>query len=525
MGSKDIAVVGQDFSILKGEKSWVYKFINNHEILIARNYVDLRNFVFSIYVKCYSHNEDVVLIVRSKYFSNSKKYRLTKKWQRISVPVDADFNVELVEIYLFFPVTLKQFTVLSCALPQLEKGIKPSSPIPPDSQLPIIQLSKVVQSKCPMRAADILSIDFDKMEDMSEGVSTISCSFEMIFKIVHETKQILDDMFLTALSFYSRVDQDVKIVVGVSGSRGCRFVVKLYNGDEEKIYDTAIVAANQVYHVFLTFDNNNCTLYVNGFVALLFYLDSEIVFNKCYIGSDKGENSIDGLLRGYGVYRAPLLYQAVLHITKEKGEVEHDYNFDFMEGYFKYALGSKDERDTFSACLGNEGFSFLIRNLEFSLPQVIMEYSGGRKFTEDQVRDFVWALISRPSSVLQRERYSRPGRSDLVVCYPDTYSDKYNSFPVEFKIWGRAGYKDAPSQPLKYLNEDELCGVFVMLDRRKNADISDFEKIVSENEEYPCVSIRYLKILETDLRYFISFHRTSRFNHVKMMINVYLPLS
>lgn len=95
---------------------------------------------------------------------------------------------------------------------------------------------------------------------------------------------------------------------------------------------------------------------------------------------------------------------------------------------------------------------------------------------------------------------------------------------MEFKIWGRRGYQDCPSQPLKYMMEDERVAAVVMIDRRQSSNIDEFMEHVSNNTEFRCLGIKEIPILDGDMKYFISFHSDSRYRSPRMMINIYLHI-
>ncbi|HUT50024.1 MAG TPA: hypothetical protein VM325_11845 [Alphaproteobacteria bacterium] len=138
--------------------------------------------------------------------------------------------------------------------------------------------------------------------------------------------------------------------------------------------------------------------------------------------------------------------------------------------------------------------------------------------------------MKQPGARAIREEYSKIGRTDLSLRYsfPDTDEPKTiieKNYPIEFKIWGRKGYQAAPSQPLKYMSDDELVCAFVMIDRRKKPKIGDFEEIVRSNSEFPCLAIKEVPILTSNLNYFVSFHVDPRYRAARMAINIFLPIA
>jgi hypothetical protein len=204
-------------------------------------------------------------------------------------------------------------------------------------------------------------------------------------------------------------------------------------------------------------------------------------------------------------------------------------------------MTTDSEIATLEANLSNHGFNRFVSEIRFFLPLLYEQFPPGKPFKEEDVRDFAWALICRPGSDPARESYSKIGRTDLTLTYRSSedqqeYSSEKNigerpqseivesNFRVEFKIWGREGYKEAPSQPLKYMAESELAAAFIMIDRRAGPNIADFEEIVASNADYPCLSVREIPLVETDLRYFVSFHSDPRYRTPRLVMNFYLPI-
>jgi hypothetical protein len=212
-----------------------------------------------------------------------------------------------------------------------------------------------------------------------------------------------------------------------------------------------------------------------------------------------------------------------LEIYKDWCPDAPQYSYDYLLRYFRYALTTDTEVTTTEECLEDEGFSYFISQLQFVVPEIYEQFPPQRHFVEDEVRDWVYALMRGPANRSSRESYTKIGRTDIVLNYKD--DDRERRYRIELKIWGRDGYRDAPSQPLKYMAEDERAGAFIMIDRRAEPNMEEFIEIVRANREFPCLSIREVPLMDIDLKYFVSFHTDARYRTPRMMINLFVPIA
>jgi hypothetical protein len=289
-----------------------------------------------------------------------------------------------------------------------------------------------------------------------------------------------------------------------------------------------MIGGNQSYFLCVVFDRNQITFIVNGAILVTHSLPTTISFDRTYLGCAHGasRDSFNGYIQRYVMYPTPLIYPRILEIYQEICPEAPQYTYNYMLRYFRYALTTDSELATIQDCLLDEGFSYFISQLQFAIPEIYSQFPPQRHFIEDEVRDWIYALMRGPANRSTRESYTKVGRTDVVLNYRVNIDAEVvdRSYRIELKIWGRDGYKDAPSQPLKYMAEDERAGAFIMLDRRAKPNLEDFVEIVRTNKEFPCLSIREVPLIETDIKYFLSFHSDARYRTPRMMINLFLPI-
>lgn len=96
-----------------------------------------------------------------------------------------------------------------------------------------------------------------------------------------------------------------------------------------------------------------------------------------------------------------------------------------------------------------------------TLPPV---WAADKSADEGIFRDDVANLLEMQGFIASPEVKCADGRTDLlVVC------DQAQRVRVEFKIWGRHDYAKVPLKPIKYMTDDESCGIVVMLNNTKSS--------------------------------------------------------
>lgn len=511
-------VVSRISSIAANELANVYRLVSRTEYNSLRAFPEDRGIVFSFYARTVSGEISLRVRIQSPFSSQTKDFLVTEKWLRFEVSMINDITLQPLNVFF---KNLNATTDVAIAFPQLEKGLRATSPIPPDIQLPSIAKKSSLTGS---------SRSAEEAHTNNLVVDSNSGTLILVAEPLAKTDQIMDDEFRSFISLWAS-QEDLEVSIGISGFHSKQFVIrhKIKNKDTFIISD--IIGGNKEYFISIVFDRNNLNLIINGSIAATLLLNNRYIFDRTYIGSSRNPNEqLGGYLKRLLHYEAPLLYPRLLEIYGLICPHNSQYTYQFMLKYFKYSLASESEVYTLNNCLDQEGFSYLISQLKFAIPEIFLQFPPGRYFQEEDIRDWVMAIMKRPSRHgLIRESYSKIGRTDLILSYCNTKENPeedtlYNNYRIEFKIWGRDGYKEAPSQPLKYMEEDELVGVFIMVDRRQNPKIEDFENIIINNLDYPCFSIREIPIIETEIRYFISFHTDIRYRSLRMMINIFLPI-
>ena len=398
-------------------------------------------------------------------------------------------------------------------------------------ELPYIMDDPDPDAVRPTRSADQIYTDKEKTGLVIDSTSATAI---IVGKPNPNTDQIMEDDYLAFISFWSTLSA-IELSVGISGKHTARFVARVTRNGVVNYVESDIIGGRQNYFVCTVFDRNRCNVIINGIITITFSLDETIIFDRTYIGSSHtiGGGNLDGFITHFLVFSTPLLYPRILQLYREHCPDNAHHTYEYMRRYFRYSLTTDSEMATYNLCQEDPGYNYFVSQLKFSLPDIFEQFPPGKKFKEEEVRDHVRATMRSPERKVVRESFSNIGRTDLTLCY--SAAEKHGvhevterierNYRMEFKIWGRSGYKDAPSQPLKYMAEDELVGAFIMIDRRKTPSFTDFENVVRTNRKFPCISVTEISLIDFDLKYFVSFHRDGRYKMLRMMLNIYLPIA
>lgn len=518
-------VVGSIPSIAARESARIYRFPLNERALALHCYPPGRAVTFSFFAKVETNQVTLRVSLESPFSSQTKDFHITDAWQRFELSMKNDISLQPLKVFLSNVSSTAVHSDVAIAFPQCEEGLFATSPIPPDVELPVVVASASETGST--RSADRVWLDKNKTGiEIDSNSSTVI----LVARPAPTTAQILDDQFLTLFSFWCS-ESSSELSIGISGSHNCAFVIRNRTAEKAEFTCTSHIAGCDHYFVCAVFDQGIVSLIVNGGIAARLLLSEAIVFERIYLGcSHECEaDSFSGQFMRFTIYGTPLLYPRILELYCEYCPDNINYTYAYMLDYFRYALTEDSEMATLEACMADEGFSFFIRQLEFAIPEVFEQFPPQSGFQEADIRDWVFAIIRRPGVRASRESYSKIGRTDLMLVYslpgegsPSDLVDK--QYRIEFKIWGRHGYKEIPSQPMKYMTEDELVGASVMIDRRAAPSISDFEDYVRANPDYQCISIKEIPVMDSNLRYFVSFHHDPRYRMARMMINILLPI-
>ncbi|MCT0211701.1 MULTISPECIES: hypothetical protein [Synechococcales] len=518
-------VVGGIPSIAAKESARIYRLPPNERALAIHCYPPGRAVTFSFFARTETNQISLRVSLEGPFSSQTKDFLVTDAWQRFELSMKNDISLQPLKVFLSNASSTTVHSDVAIAFPQCEEGLFATSPIPPDVELPVVVASASETGST--RSADRAWIDKDKTGiEIDSNSSTVI----LVAKPTPTTAQIQDDQFLTLFSFWCS-ESTSELSIGISGSHNCAFVIRKRTAENVEFTCTSYIAGCDLYFVCAVFDQGTVSLIVNGAIAARLLLSESMVFERIYLGCSHGcqVDSFSGHFMRFIIYGTPLLYPRILEMYCECCPGNVNYTYAYMLDYFRYALTDDSEMATLDACMADEGFSFFIRQLQFAIPEVFEQFPPHGEFQEADIRDWVLAIIKRPGVRASRESYSKIRRTDLRLAYTlpgdgsatDLVEKQYR---IEFKIWGRHGYKDVPSQPMKYMTEDELVGASIMIDRRATPSICDFEDYVRANPDYQCISIKEIPVMEANLRYFVSFHRDLRYRMLRMMINILLPI-
>lgn len=468
-------------------------------------------FVFSFFCSCPKSKQNFKLQISTKYAKQTYLFTSDSDWKRHQFFIENDISLSPISFLISLENPNIKDVELGIFFPQIERGKIASSPIGDDISLPIISNQK--GAKGATRSADKLSLKYTS--------NSFSSTSMVVFFPEAEAHQLTDD---DKTVFWRLKDTSKKfdIVFYISGEDGGRFCIRVSDESNLKVIRSRHIMGHQEYAFAATFENGSVTCYIDGYAVLEFEVAPDLDFDLIALNTDT-DRGPGLILQKIAMYEVPLGFPHLVRLLHRISPMIMNPAFELISKNMRYAISGDSEEISYQAATSKTGFDAIIRGLRFSLPQVLQQYPPGSKFVEENIRDWVFALMNNPAANLSRESYSKTGRSDLVLTYTEDDKQRDN-YHIEFKIWGRHGYKELPIQPIKYSNPNDIFSVVILIDRRKNPLQSDFEKIIASCQKYPCTGIFHTPVLEHGFNYFVSFHRSPNSSLLKMVLNIHLSI-
>lgn len=496
-------------SIINGNAPLYQIRSSSFQLMVEATPKEEHAFVFSFFAACPGSKERFKLQLTTKYAKQTYLFTADKEWKRHEFPIENDISLSPIAISISLDNPIRASVDLGILFPQLEKGKIASSPIGDSILLPIISKEKGATGAS--RAADHLSL-----KHTSNSFSSTSV---VVFRPVAEVSQ-LTRSDKTVFWRMKDTGKDFDLTFYISGEDGGRFCVRISNQTDCSTIQSRQILGRQEYAFAITFEDGSAVCYIDGYAVLHFEVPADLEFDLIAL-SGESESGPGLTVKQILIYEVPLRFAHLVAVLARTSPDIMSAAYELLSRNMRYAISGDSEEISFQTATAREGFDATIRGLRFSLPQVLKQYRPGSVFTEEGIGDWVFALMSNPRTVLNRESYSKIGRSDLVLTYSEG-EDERTDYHVEFKIWGRPGYKKLPSQPLKYLSPNDTFSVIVLVDRRKAPSQADFESIIKGSAEYPCTGIFSIPMLEQGLNYFVSFHKDINSSLLRMILNVHL---
>lgn len=508
-----INVIGETPSIIEGVNARVYSLTANKKTEVCKSSSSKKVVNVSFFVKHMDIPFTLRVEIAGPYSSQTKDIRVSQKWERVHLPMRNDISLDPLTVF-FTALTIVEKPVLFALEGfQVVERLFAGTPIGQGPALPATAGQGETLEASTISAKGI------------EQITSKSSTIMMLIDLEWESWELTETDFKTIFSLWSK-GSSFELSIGVSGAHQARFAVREWSENSETILSSETISGRGEYFVCLTMKDNHCTLIVNGHVVAGFAFSETILFDEFYIGCTRRSDGgyLDSWIKQSVVAEVPYLLPRILQIYRDACPDHSHFLLDYMNNFIRLALVEDDELHAFEDIQRVDSFFHFVQQVTFSLSKVFLQFPPGSKFVEENVRDYVAALVTRPDFDPIREEYSKVGRTDLLLSYPGNDGNRGERYPIEFKIWGREGWKDAPAQPLKYMSDLDKFGVFVMIDRRKRSKPAEFEEIVKTNANFPCKNISKFPFLETNLQHFYSFHRDSRFQGLRVIANFYLPI-
>nr|WP_321510183.1 hypothetical protein [uncultured Celeribacter sp.] len=457
--------------------------------------------------------------IEGPHSSQTFRFTVGEKFERYEFVIENQISLTPLEVFLCSENALENVSELGILFFQLERGRIASSPIGEDIKLPAISNDKSEVGQT--RAADTIALKPDV-----HNANSKSYSVTLVFSPCAEPWQYMDKDFSVFLRF-SSASSGIDLSFGISGGHGAKFAVRSTNCEgKEEWHVSRLVAGKMTYAVTVNFDHGHVSFGIDGLPCLEFSIDEYVYFDHLGLSGSDRDVGPGYLIATFFIYEVPMnLFSIMAKLQNDEPEVfETAYRIAVQN--FRYLISRKDTRSLFENVQQEEGFVAILRDLQYALPEVLEQYSHRSEFVEEDIRDWFFAHANRPSGInLSRETYTKTGRSDLRLSYADKDGSEGKGYHVEFKIWGRSGYKKLPEQPIKYMRPNEFFGVVVLIDRRKSECDDAYVKIVEDCGAFPCIGAHRVPIMpESGLNYFISFHQDANCNYPRMILHVILRI-
>lgn len=486
-------------SPLNGKKSNVIRLNEpGHITGGSSSAINYKTACFSFYGKLISGDGRFLISFKDEdnLCKSTKIIKLKKTWTRFSINLKADIELKKVEWKIEY---LGESTIeFSFDLPQIERGLRPTSYIPEGT-----------------RDRDVMYYDLEKENLQLVPTATIVCEFQTS----NHSKELIENELRTILSF--EIDSENEIIIGFDGNHNGSLSIVTRAGDK---FDSIKLGYNinedELILLVLTYDKDESYIYING--APVWKSKPIVKSNpkKLFIGSvsdetyKKGykEYSLNGHVKNFMIYEKYFFHDEIVGLNK----------FFDKESPIK---GRTRSSDLIANYIG-EGEKFFLNELENVLNSSLSYLKKGT--IEDVIRDTFSMLFEGRGSTITREQHKGIGRTDLLIEYDKTSNlFTQNKFRIEFKIWGRTGYKKAPSQPIKYMGLGEKIGVFIMFDYSVKDKFQRMKEFFKTNEKYPqveCAEINSKNLFNYNLKAFISEHESPINSHNVAVIGIYIGI-
>lgn len=503
-------------SIIEGCNAPLYKISTNvkNHIVGCTLEPNSKQAVFSLYAKSYSGCLTSNLEIKSNNYHHTKSIKINNKWKRYYIYHEGNIPVDQLDIYLSIVNDDKKSVNIAFLFPQLESKKYASDPIPPSLTLPIINYCGGVGATV---APDRFSIN------LRAGIGEISSQSGSILIEATQNiplKYLESNAYHPFFSLYAS-ESESSFSVGVSERYSGAIVIKKSNPSDVWLINSHTIGDNGKFVIGLIFDRKWTKLFINGSLSAVINSDERLYYDTIHLGSEEDQNGgyLSGTIQRMSIFHVPLQNKNMSNLSAIGSEISNN----LLPGYIKENISDLDGEYDFAGLMDrindDEFLGFLSRDLRYTVEAIGEQFPPSSNFIEENIRDWAYATLRGPNQIASREDFSKIGRSDLRVQYNG--EGKEYIFLAEFKIWGRQGYKELPTQPIKYMKLDDDVGVIFLIDRRKRQSSKEsYREILRLNSEYPLIDFIENRILELPFHYILSVHKDSRREAPRLIVTV-----
>ena len=387
---------------------------------------------------CWSSPEGATLVIAIEVPGNSvqRTFRTVEPRQRVKVSLPIpQTSCQALTRYSISNPTLSECTA-HLAFPCVERGAFASSPVPPGGY----------------RSPELLDLNDSHVFFDASGIGAVFLTFFPLLDY-HEWNAENDGCIFGAYS--ADGESGIELFIGASsGKLGLAVTEKFLR---KRIESHVRPAKDTICGVAALWDGSRVELVVDGNL-IAYENEANVEFTKI-VKTRIGNHPLDDRcpsnivvrsLRGFNVKVAPW----EIHAVFAELEPERYWYFTPILDRLLESNASHFPRDLVCTLLKVPG-------RWQSLPPV---WAVKDSADEGIFRDDVANMLEMVGFIASPEVKCADGRTDLlVVC------DQAQRVRIEFKIWGRHDYAIVPLKPIKYMTDDESCGIVVMLNNSKSS--------------------------------------------------------
>ena len=497
-------LANQISSIMSGEKADTYRCTTNDDYTFKYTFdnpLSYKSFCFSVhFISLSDVIFNVQLGISDGRYSTWSHHQFSNKWKRVFVA--HDFPQRPNELTILIAIQLSDHfknlkdVEFAVAVMCVEEGLFPTSPIP----------------ALQYRDGERYSISLDKVGSIRRGLEG---HILLIYTPYWFPDQLSQDRKYTIFAGFGKNGDQLFELSHDPRSRG---LLTLEIDGFGSFVSHIPVPQSGPYAVSLDWNQANTEVSVDGVQHIICPLS--IPIKECerlhFASSPKDEeNSLFCSIQILKIYEYSIrhgeLRNLLYLLSPEKfGRYNAEFQLKLVENLILYESRIK------------EAYAIVDKILKWCT--LAREIPNAR--LEIDFRNQLYTSLKMEDFNPYREDENSNGRTDIVVPIVKEEGDVFN-LRVETKMWGGTGYRNVPSQPIKYMDETETFGIYVMIAENANEEIRrKFVQFASNNKEFSNCGIIGDNPLSKELPFhFFSVHKNDIQGNTKIILCILCSVS